>query len=146
MQLNLEVDGQYSFSDLEMSIVNPFYDSTGRVEVNPIEEYKKEFLESNFINLLDKVKKYLGQEPSVEKKNMCIAINFAEIQEYVVNEYIKLFEEENYSVEDVINEFSDDCFICLKKDDKIILNPFKDEKLLDEYKDLYYESKLSHLL
>lgn len=68
-------------------------------------------MESNFINLLNKVQSYLESEPSKEKKNMCVAINVGEIQEYAVREYTSFFEEKNYSIKDVVEQLPNHYFV-----------------------------------
>ena len=77
MMFNLQMDGEskYAFQDFDICITNPFLYYTGRFSVNPVEEYGEKFVNSNYMILLDKIKNYLGPEPTQERKNLCIHIN-----------------------------------------------------------------------
>lgn len=54
-----------SFGYEEMEITNPFYDTTGRFLINPIEEYGEDFLNSEFVTLAKSIK--IGEDEPYER-------------------------------------------------------------------------------
>lgn len=133
---------KYDFDDEGTSITNPFYESSGRFDVNPIEEYGNKFLESDFIKLLEKIKSDLGDNLTLSNMNLCAAKNIAEIQSYVIEEFSKFFKK---PIDCCIEEFEDSLFF-IEVDNKKIIDPFKDGQLIKEYEKAFFESKFSKLL
>lgn len=151
-QLSLGCECKYAFSD-DTYVVNPFYDETGRFSVNPVSEFNEAFLNSNYIDLLDKIKEYLNQFETItdDIKNLCIAINIAEIEEYTINDYIKFLQErkdcklsKEKILDDILKE-NEEYMIYLSLNGKIIINPFKNNKVIKEYEDIYNKSKFADL-
>ena len=62
---------KYSFIESGVDIQNPFLDISGRFFVNPIKEYPQ-FKKSKYIILLNKIKNYLGSNPTEEDMEKCI--------------------------------------------------------------------------
>ena len=60
--LNCEIDEcEYFLMDLDITITQPFLEDSGRTCVNPFKEYKRKFEKSNFIKLIDIIKKNINE-------------------------------------------------------------------------------------
>ena len=114
-------------------ISHPFYDSTGRELVNPIEEYGNDFIESDCITKVVP-KLQIDSNSSNEEINDVVAKVFSEYQELIYKE----------NIEDLEN------IICFQYDGENIINPFvlngEDINPREYYGDTYINSDFASLM
>lgn len=134
---------KYEFTnENDMSIVHPFYEDTGRFIVNPINEYNALFFNSNFIELLENIKSDLKENPTIEKMNLCIAKNVADIQFNIIKQ---IAEYKNKNIFLVIQDNLDSLYF-VEYNEEIIINPFENNELKEAYKEIFFQNKFSKLL